>query len=120
MKVLCVGLIALASYSTAFGLGASVTAGSAYNWLYDNTAIKAGLSLSQPIRPGFGYWSWYGLGVNAQDQSWASMTQAIDWSVNSATTSFTYKLSKDPDKFMDKTTPFEQEVGIQIKFKLLD
>jgi len=113
-------LVLLAGFlaTSAFALEGSINAGSGYNFLHENTYVKGGLSLSQPIGLGLGWWSWYGVGMTAEDTKWASMSQAVDWSFKNVTTSFVYTVSKDPELFSDKNVDFEHNVGMNVKIKL--
>jgi hypothetical protein len=86
--------------------------------LQKNTYVKGGFVLSAPIGLGFAWWSYTGVGSNAEDVMWAAHSQGIDWAYNRLTTGLVYTISKDPDKLTTTKVPFQHVVGMNVKIKL--
>jgi hypothetical protein len=102
----------------AFETHASILAGTGYNYFEENSYVKGGIVLSAPIKYGFGWWSYTGVGNTAKDETWACHQEGLDWSYQRLTSSFTYKISKDPDHFSDPDYALQHEVGVGVKVKL--
>lgn len=117
---LCVFVFLMFGCGTAYAFEthASILGGTGYNYFEKNSYVKGGIVLSAPIKYGFGWWSYTGVGNTAKDETWACHQQGLDWSYQRVTSSFTYKVSKDPNHFMDSDYPLQHEVGVGVKVKL--
>ena len=83
---LVLGSLFCATYAHSFSLSVGTTLNKSINDSSKDYEGVFGVSMSQPIGLGFGWWSWSGIGqVMKYDESkpyWYSHAQGIDWNLS--------------------------------------